>query len=221
MGLSLKVNLFRSVSPQAVYGALAEFYAGTGAPLTSVEGEGEDLILHETAGDWTVLELGRGWERRNRSLAQLHVSRRLSCSGLLVFVCDGDYWGYELFDDGEVVDRFSQWETEGVARGWFPEGGLTGSASVLARCIGIPEVELAPYLVQDPAFTWDAEQTERDALAESDARVRPGDQYTRFNECAVVDFLRLLGVPVDVQEGHVVFQAPVYRSVRKREHDVR
>lgn len=33
--------------------------------------------------------------------------------------------------------------------------------------------------------------------------VRPGDEFGRFDECAVLDFLRALGVGVDLRDGYV------------------
>jgi hypothetical protein len=49
--------------------------------------------------------------------------------------------------------------------------------------------------------------------AELNVRARPGDEFRRFDECAVLDFLRMLGVAVGRSEGYVRPESPVFRSV--------
>jgi hypothetical protein len=45
---------------------------------------------------------------------------------------------------------------------------------------------------------------------------RPGDRYNRFDECAVLDFLRMLGVNVGVQHSYVQLASSIYRSLWKK-----
>ena len=44
---------------------------------------------------------------------------------------------------------------------------------------------------------------------------RPGDELRRFDECAVLDFLRMLGVRVKLQDSYVQVSSPVFRSLFK------
>ena len=68
------------------------------------------------------------------------------------------------------------------------------------------ESDFAAYLVRDPCTM----KCEREATQEESAiqwaererlnvPVRPGDRFTRFAECAVVDFLRFLCVRVELR----------------------
>jgi hypothetical protein len=112
MGLALRYDVFHGVDARAVYGALSWYWASRRhrlaerAPRTLPMRAADEYVLHEQRDGWTLLSWDGGWEWTRRREAQLHVSRVLGCAGLLVFVYDGQYWGYELFDRGEVVDRF-------------------------------------------------------------------------------------------------------------------
>jgi hypothetical protein len=110
MGLALRYNLFHGVDAKAVYGALAGYWASLRhglaerTPRTPPLRATDEYVLHAERAGWTLLSWDGGWEWTRRREAQLHVSRALGCVGLLVFVYDGQCWGYELFDRGAVMD---------------------------------------------------------------------------------------------------------------------
>jgi hypothetical protein len=74
---------------------------------------------------------------------------------------------------------------------------------------------LNQYLVQRPSWN-DFENAENPRAAwlqelhAWDVKVQPTDEFTRFSECAVLDFLRYLGVRVDLRDHYVTLQAPVW-----------
>ena len=140
-------------------------------------------------GDWTVITLDRGWafQRDVRREAQLFVSGTLSCSGFLIRVYDGDYWEYELFDRGSLLDHFVQ-EVE-TSEGRPPGQDAGDPAAIVSVFPWLNVQDVAPYLVQQ---NWD-DPAERQRL---DVPARPGDEFRRFDECSVIDFLRLLGLKV-------------------------
>ena len=204
MGLALRLNAFRDVEAADVYGALATFYAKRGAVLVPESDGLRSYDLRERQGRWCVLEWDAGWEWTLRREAQLHVSRQLHVPGLLVFVYDGDYWGYELFDRGEAIDHFIQTAMDPVIT--FPGKDMTGDAAALARTLGLNEADVAPYLSR-----WHGWHERRRRAGE---RARPGDEFTRWEEAAVLDFLRALGVDVTLTGYSVEFAAPIWRSFR-------
>src|SRR3954447_26442196 len=112
MGLMLRYYLFHGVTADTVSGALQSFYAARRRPLkpsnASTAISGDALTIHDADNNWVAVELDRGWEWKERREAQLFVSKRLWCPGFLICVYDGDYWGYEFFDRGEVLDHFVQ-----------------------------------------------------------------------------------------------------------------
>jgi hypothetical protein len=219
MGLKLRYNLFYDVLPQDVYDAYARFYAKRGQPLVDEGDAFSEFTLFEPNSGWTILDLDGGWEWEVRREAQLFASRELYCAGFLIYVFDGDYWGYELFKNGEVLDKFVQDPEDG---NWLcPPGECQGNPDVIAALFPwLSTDEIAPYLVQKPTF--DDERSDTDNLErlklfwerkESlDVPPRPGDECNRFNECAVINLLRLLGIQVELQNGYVTLLTPKYRS---------
>ncbi len=203
MGLMLRYNLFHGTTAAVVYGAYASFYEQRGRPFKLSGEETQRLDFYQENNGWVVVSLDRGWEWKERRHAQTFASQRLWCPGFLVFVYDGDYWGYEFFDHGEVFDHFVQ-ESSSEPIG-FPEADCRGKAEVVAEHLPFLQVEdIAPYLVQK--YDWVIQ-------AGINVPARPGDEFRRFEECAVLDFLRMLGVRVALQGGAVRVDGSVYRSV--------
>ena len=202
MGLKLRYNLFRSPA-EPVYDAFATFYGQRGFKLRDADdGRGRLNFYCEHAG-WTVVDLGSGWEWKVRREAQLFVSQAAWCAGFLIFVYDGEYWGYEFFNCGEVLDHILQ-EATGEPIG-FPGEDCQGNPHIVAEHFPfLRQEDIAPYLVQ-----------KRDWVIPDgmDVPARPGDEYRRFDECAVLDFLRMIGIPTEIRENDVRLKAPLFRSV--------
>jgi len=198
VGLKLRYNLFHGVPAEPVFHALKSFWAQrhhelrTTAPRSVPDAAWDEYRLYQPLGGWTLLDWDGGWEWELRRQAQLHVSRALACPGLLVFVYDGDFWGYELFNVGSAVDHFVQ---DPEASGWFPGHASSGRPDIFAAQLPaahLQPADVAPYLVPKPDH--------RDGDREWDRRARAGDEFTRGDECAVVDFLRMLGVGVELRD---------------------
>jgi hypothetical protein len=211
MGLMLRYYLFHNVTGKDVCGALKAFYAGRGRPLEADGPEHDAITVHEAENDWVVVDLDIGWEWKERREAQLFVSHRLWCAGFLVFVYDGDYWGYEFFDRGETLDHFVQYED--IAEQWFPGTDCRGNAEILSRHLPFLDISvIAPYLQQEPNFP---------DLSES--KVHPQDEFGRLDECAVIDFLRKFGISIGLRPDvdglwtHVALESPVCCTLWKLE----
>ena len=204
MGLALRLNAFRDVEAPDVYGALATFYEKRGAVLVSERDGRRSHDLRERRGRWCVLEWDAGWEWTVRREAQLHVSRQLGVAGLLVFVYDGDYWGYELFDRGEAKDHFVQTTMDPMIT--FAGEDCRGDAAVLAQTLALNEADVAPYLAR-----WHGWHERAKRAGE---RARPGDEFTRWDECAALDFLRAIEIDVRLEGYSVECGAPIWRSFR-------
>lgn len=203
MGLKLRYNLFYA-NAEDVCSAFASFYGRRGSKLrVAAEGTGT-LRVHCQQNGWVIVDEDSGWDWKVRREAQLAVSHSLWCPGFLVFVYDGDYWGYEFFDHGRVLDHFLQEET-GQPIG-FPGADCRGSPNVVAEHLPFLSVsDIAPYLVQKNDWV---------IPPGADVPARSGDEFRRFEECAVIDFLRMLGVGIDRRDGHVRPQSPVFRAFR-------
>jgi len=207
VGLKLRYNLFYSTSAAAVYDSFASFYGRCGHRLQVVDGNDsrywdERLDFHQEHHGWVVVGLDGGWEWKLRRDAQFFVSQSLRCPGFLIFVYDGDYWGYEFFDGGEVIDHFVQ-EPAGKPIG-FPGEDCRGNPGLITEHLPFLQLDdIAPYLVQKPA--WPIPE-------DMNVPARPGDNFCRFDECAVLDFLGMLGVPTEIRFRIVLLKAPLFKS---------
>lgn len=203
MGLKLRYNLFHNTSAEAVYGTYVSFYKQRGRPFQLAGYDLQQIDFHVEKNGWVVVSLDCGWEWTERRQAQLFVSERLSCPGFLVFVYDGDYWGYEFFNRGQAIDHFVQ-ESTGIPIG-FPGEDCRGNPEIVAQHLPfLHRIDVAAYLQQ---------MTEGAKPKGLNIPARPGDEFNRFDECAVVDFLRMLGIPIELRDGYVRVNSPVYRSV--------
>jgi hypothetical protein len=203
MGSKARYNLSHGTTAAAVYGAYVSLYAQRGRPLQLAGDEARRMDFYHENNGWVVVALDGGWEWKDRREVELSVSRRLGCPGFLVFVYDGDYWGYEFFNQGEVFDHFVQEDT-GKPIG-FPGADCRGRPEVVAGHMPfLREEDIARCLVQKHEWV---------IPTGMDFPARPSDEFRRFDECAVLDFLRILGVRVGLQEGYVEQDGPLYLSV--------
>jgi hypothetical protein len=140
MGLALRYNVFSGVQARAVYGALARTWAAHGHRLearvarTPALRARDEYVLYQERDGWTLLDWDGGWEWTRRREAQLDLSRALGCAGLLVFVYDGQSWGYELFDRGQAVDHY----LSDPAHDWFPGWDCSGDPDIVAASLPGP-----------------------------------------------------------------------------------
>src|SRR5690349_10411753 len=133
MGLMLRYYLFRDVSPRDVCAARKAFYGVRVQPLKPIWPAYGSIDVHEIDNGWVVTELGNlGWEWKERRALGRFISKRLWSPGFLIFVYDGEYWGYEFYDRGEALDRFVQDEDNGAAY-WFPGEDRSGNARVIVE----------------------------------------------------------------------------------------
>ncbi len=209
MGLFIRINAFRGVSHVDVYAMLAEFWSRHDRQVEPVPPDArlDAFDLYEERDGWTLMRWTAGWEWNLRRQAQLHVSEALGCAGILVFVYDGDVWGYEVFDRGVAVDWFIQWPEEGNT--WFPGMDLSGRPEAVIAAfpdLTLDGSDVAAYLAQRP------DDEEADDMW--DVPARPGDRFRRGDEWAMLDFLDLLGVSIDVTKQGLAWPAPLWRRFR-------
>ena len=202
----MRINVFYGAPHDQVLSCLESFWAQQGKRLTVVPADvsppHDSYQLHAMQDNWTPLWWTIGWEWDLRRQAQLHVSRTLDCPGILIFVYDGDYWGYELFHHGEALDHFVQRQRD---TDWFPGHSLTGRPELLVAQfpeLGLTPAQIAPYLIPEPEVV--------DLDDEWDAPAQPGDEFSRGSDLASLSFLRRLGIGVDVIDRYVTMTAPVY-----------
>jgi hypothetical protein len=209
----MRHHLFYGVESGQVYAAIQDFYGERSRILVKSEqsnygrrSQSRLYDLHTPQAGWVLCDCDAEW-----ALSELNsfVTKRLNCSGLLLYVDDGDYWAYSLFYCGRIVDGFSQ-ATE-ISEDGLPGRNVGDAAVVAAQFPWLAIEDIQPYLVQED---WD-DPIERLRLA---VPPRSGDEYTRFDELAVLNFYRLLGISVELRRkkeppffgGIVTFLAPLH-----------
>lgn len=217
MGLTLHINLFRDVDHEAVLQSYLRFHVARGFEVIDEHQRSYAYQLFQRDNAWVLLELAVGWKWGLWRAAQSYVSRELGCAGMLVFVCDGDYWGYEFFNNGDVLDHFVQVnETAFGNEPHFPDKDCRGNPDLLTRLIpNITVEDLAGYLVRNPVWEGDYPEDDRwERHRQLNVPVRVGDEFPRFHECAAVDFLRYIGVSTELREGYVTWLSALHHSFR-------
>jgi hypothetical protein len=199
--------MYLGVRPEQVYDQYAAFYARRGEFLRNSGDEGYEHTIHDVNGGWVIVFHGIGWDWEARRSAMALASRELTCVAMHVFVYDGDYWGYELIRAGEPIDQFVQDPEPYDGSSWFPGKSTAGDAQAVASTLPwLAAADVAPYLIRQVHASDDPNRDLHERRAEWHAeyarlnvKARPGDEFTRFDECAVLDFLRLLGVDVQLR----------------------
>ncbi|MBA3868910.1 MAG: hypothetical protein H0X30_07140 [Anaerolineae bacterium] len=231
MSLKMRLCLFQGVTHEDVFAAYEQFYRELDKTLVTSEfeiGNDHQIDIYQQAHDWVVVGLDGGWERGIRQAAYLSVSRSLDCAGFFIYVYVG--WGYELFSDGVVRDQFiSMGDPDGPAYCDDTANGCNGDLDKIIQLFPFLNVkDITPYLVRlmypnmNPSLSV-AERAKFDLDYKKivDVPPRSGDEFMRFDQCGVLNFLRVLGVEVEMRayqdkngytENYVTFLAPVYKS---------
>ncbi len=105
---------------------------------------------------------------------------------LLLYIYDGDYWGYELYDKGEILDRFNPMPDyfEEVSEEKIEQ--LKGDARIIAGQFHVEQASIERYLVR-----WSADVMDEKAYQ---------DDEFGYEDWQMADFMRKLGYPYDFDE---------------------
>jgi hypothetical protein len=235
MGLKLRLCLFCGVGHEDVLTAYQQFYRGHNQlllPEAFELGSYQQFEFYQRADNWVIVGLDGGWERSTRQAAFLSISQSLSCAGFFIYVYDGDYWGYELFSKGIIHDQFiSVNDPDGPYYCDDVPSGCDGDVSLIKSHFPfLNEADISPYLVREtyPDISPDVPVSEQSRQYHEyqklvDIPPRSGDEFTRFDECSVLNFLRMLGVEVELRaykdkngqtlpNRYVTFLAPLFGS---------
>jgi hypothetical protein len=212
MGFSLRMNLFHGVAPDAIAACAEDFFRRKKRKISHTlkdEYRWQRWDFYKESNEWTPMVVGYSAgvvERREWRKLELEISERLSCDGFLFFAYDGDYWGYEFFSKGRMLDQFSQDQEQGGESDYWEKGTeLRGDVPLLlARFPHLSECELQEHLAPRPQI---GDGDVLRILKEYEVRVRPGDKYVRGVGIGVLAFLEYLGVAVSetVEDGRVRF----------------
>ncbi len=204
MGLFLSMSGIIGTSPDAIVETIRDYAVANGGifehvPNPSASWDG--MVIGESNGNVTVIYPAEflDWQPLSAELSQ-----SLNAPVFFLHIHDGDLWMYELFVQGNVVDRFNPipayWSDdmpESEIKFWF------GNPAVISRwCPGVSEESIKAYLVR-----WDL------------SNPNPGKAYKDdefgFIDWQLTDFMRKLRLPYPIDnQGRITGQA--YRFTVKR-----
>lgn len=172
MGLFLHVILFPGGDEAKWRAALAR------------EAEDQKLSVRPEECLWHQYEKGpavqlndyaNGWETAGR------LSDGMDGPVLLAYIYDDDFWGYDLWEDGMLLDQFAS------VHDYFGENqppNKAGDARIVGSCFGVEPEAIDRYLIP-----WEE--------AMMDARAYEGDRSTIGDSWQMADFLNALGFDYD------------------------
>ncbi|MCG8408268.1 MAG: hypothetical protein MI923_23965 [Phycisphaerales bacterium] len=216
MGLGLRFSVFQEVTPEQVLSCFDAFFQTKNRQFSCADPDHHlwsRWDFYEPENGWTVLDVGYSSsvkDRREWREFQCDVCEKLDCLALLLFVYDGDYWGYDLMVGVRIADQFVQNPEQGA--GYWEDGtNLSGDVDLLVQHLPwIARDRVAPYLVPRPPLGCASRAEFQESMKTWDVKCHPNDEHTRRDQCAILDFLR---VPAKLENGYVHFTADLHKSL--------
>ncbi len=112
------------------------------------------------------------------------LSEAADCPVMGLYIYDGDFWGYDLWQRGKALDQFAS------LSGYFDEDSppnKPGDARTVARCFGVEPEQIERYLIP-----WNEEAMGGENRAYNDDKAAIGDSWQ------LADFMEALGFDCDL-----------------------
>ncbi|MFG6394592.1 MAG: hypothetical protein K1W24_10525 [Lachnospiraceae bacterium] len=116
------------------------------------------------------------------------LSRKLCCPILLCYIYDGDFWGYDFYENGKEIDIFC------TVPDYFDDitkkeaAKLSGNSSIIAKYFNVDEESIKNYLRQWTDAVYEIEDEEK---AYEDDGFNIGDAWQ------MADFMQKIGFPYE------------------------
>ncbi|MEJ1241053.1 hypothetical protein WBG78_23095 [Chryseolinea sp. T2] len=188
MGMFLSLSGVIGRTQDEVRDSLARYAASVDGGLQEAELTTDDkncCVIQESNHNTTVLYPFDyiEWDRSSEFL-----SKELNAPVFSFHIHDGDLWMYVLYLNGQVLDQFNPipdyWDdgvSESEIQSW------KGSASVVAKHIGLPPAEIEHYLIR-----WDLN-------AEESQKAYDDDEFAN-EDWQLLDFLRKCRLPYPLDD---------------------
>lgn len=195
MGLFLQIAIMPGCKKEEVSAfvkVVAEKYShpfGTSAKLSGMQYDIADLFPEECK--YKQYENGTSILFNNRrcvgygDLAEA-ISKESGKVVLLLYIYDGDYWAYELYDNGEKIDQFDP------IPDYFGEVSeevirmSKGNADIIAKYFSVNKADIEKYLI-----FWSYGRLNNKAYE---------DDEFEYCDWQMADFMRKLGYPYGFEE---------------------
>jgi len=198
MGFSMACNIFTECTAEDVISSLKLFYSKNKAQSRKVYDQvygsdqpSEQVTVYDYGPSWVLVEFISepiDWIEFRQS----EISRELTCPGFMVFSDDGNYWGYQFFSSGKIVDTFS---SDAYFHSEHSEILAPGDVDAVCRQLGsIDPADFATYLIQRPNNEIVGDDELIKFERSTNGKPRKGDRFDRWDEAACINFLEFLGI---------------------------
>lgn len=114
------------------------------------------------------------------------LSRTVNGPALLLYIYDGDFWGYFFYDKGRRMDAFLPIPDYFSPVSEEEAAACAGSSRLIADYFHVQEAAVRRYLVR-----W----TGQNRMGHDSERAYPDDEFGRCTEWQMADFMNRLGYP--------------------------
>lgn len=115
------------------------------------------------------------------------LSRELGKAVMLLYIYDGDYWGYYLYDKGSEIDRFVPMPDYFEEVPEEEKERMKGNADLIAEYFHVDRASIEKYLV-----FWSEEM-----MDDYSAKAYEDDEFGQCEDWQMADFMRKLGYPYE------------------------
>ena len=178
MGLILSVLILKDCGEARARAAVEKFGGNACWNLAPAEcsyleyGSGVQILLNDMCC---------GYDDMTRE-----ISRELSATVMLCFIYDEDYWGYDLFENGEEIDCFNPMPDYFEEISEEEKRKLAGNSKVIAESFGVDEDKIKGYLVE-----WNED------ILDGGETAYEGDEFAAGDAWQMADFMDKIGYPYE------------------------
>lgn len=115
------------------------------------------------------------------------ISKESGKTVLVLYIYDGDYWGYHLFDNGTELDRFEPMPDYFEEVSEEKKQKVTGNAKLISDYFHVEESSIKNYLV-----FWTEEMME-----DYEKKAYEDDEFGQCDCWQMTDFMKRLGYPYE------------------------
>jgi hypothetical protein len=151
MGHFLAASAFRGQSVGQVSEQVAAYISANGLKCSELTGhsvnEATDILLYDPVRSWTIVIWPSHFNIHDVPLC-LAVSRSVGAVAATVNVYDGDFWSFEAFADGRLIDQCApraDYFAEDDASAERLRALWRGNPAAVADLAGVPVEIVAPY----------------------------------------------------------------------------
>lgn len=205
MAFSVSILCLHTCKHEALSDGLRKFYSTHEKKFRNIfrkyysfDADFRDTMEIYSSEKWCLVNGLLSYEEWIRE-RNIFITKYLSCSGIYIYEYDGNFWGYEVYIDGIVVDRFL---SDKSFDDFFYSEEADGSVDIVTRAFPFIDGNIVEkYLIQYPdrkTFNAISDDYFHDL---TNIPPRTIDLFNRWDGCASINFMRAIGLNCGIENG--------------------